>query len=40
MVLANAVLVPYYSAELEAYPVSRFVNRPYNDDKRYVEPVA
>jgi putative SOS response-associated peptidase YedK len=34
------LLVPYYSAELEAYPVSCFVNRPSNDDKWCVEPVA
>lgn len=34
------LLVPYSSEEMEAYPVSRFVNKPSNDDQRCVEPVA
>lgn len=33
-----AMLEPY-SGAMEAYPVSRFVNRPTNDDPRCVEPV-
>ena len=35
-----ALLVPYPPEALEAYPVSRFVNRPGNDDERCVERVA
>jgi putative SOS response-associated peptidase YedK len=31
---------PYSEDEMEAYPVSRFVNRPSNDDERCVESVA
>ncbi len=31
---------PYPSEALEAYPVSRFVNNPSNDDERCVEPAA
>ncbi len=34
------LLTPYPSEALEAYPVSRFVNSPSNDDKRCVEPAA
>jgi putative SOS response-associated peptidase YedK len=34
------LLTPYLADEMEAYPVSRFVNSPSNDDKRCVEPVA
>jgi putative SOS response-associated peptidase YedK len=34
------LLTPYPADEMEAYPVSRFVNSPSNDDKRCVEPVA
>ncbi len=34
------LLVPYDDELLEAYPVSRHVNRPANDDARCVEPVA
>lgn len=34
------LLVPYPSDEMEAYPVSRFVNKPSSDDERCVEPVA
>lgn len=36
----TALLTPYPAEEMEAYPVSRFVNSPSNDDKRCVEPVA
>ena len=35
-----ALLAPYPEAEMEAYPVSRFVNSPSNNDPRCVEPVA
>ena len=31
-------LVPYPDAEMEAYPVSRFVNRPTNDSPECIEP--
>ncbi len=34
------LLKPYPSAELDAYPVSRFVNKPQNDDPRCIEPLA
>lgn len=34
------LLRPYPADEMEAYPVSRFVNRPGNDDERCVERVA
>lgn len=34
------LLRPYPTAAMEAYPVSRFVNRPANDDERCVERVA
>jgi putative SOS response-associated peptidase YedK len=34
------LLVPYPAEEMEAYPVSRHVNRPTNDDERCVEPAA
>ncbi len=34
------LLRPYPDDIMEAYPVSRFVNRPSNDDERCVEPVA
>lgn len=35
-----SLLVPYEGDDLEAYPVSRFVNSPRNNDERCVEPVA
>jgi putative SOS response-associated peptidase YedK len=35
-----ALLVPYPGDDLEAYPVSRFVNSPGNDDPRCIEPAA
>ncbi|MDP8952934.1 MAG: SOS response-associated peptidase [Actinomycetota bacterium] len=34
------LLTPYPSEALEAYPVSRFVNNPSNNDERCVEPAA
>jgi len=34
------LLVPYPGDDLEAYPVSRFVNSPGNDDSRCIEPAA
>ena len=34
------LLEPYSDDVMEAYPVSRFVNNPSNDDERCVEPVA
>ena len=34
------LLVPYPGDDLEAYPVSRFVNSPANDDPRCIEPAA
>ena len=34
------LLQPYPDDVMEAYPVSRFVNNPSNDDERCVEPVA
>ncbi|BBL81025.1 SOS response-associated protein YedK [Rubrobacter xylanophilus DSM 9941] len=36
----DAVLRPYPEEELEAYPVSRLVNSPANDDPRCIEPAA
>ena len=33
------LLKPFPSGEMEAYPVSRFVNKPQNDDPRCVEPL-
>jgi putative SOS response-associated peptidase YedK len=33
------LLHPYTSAEMEAFPVSRFVNSPQNDDPRCIEPL-
>lgn len=36
----TALLVPYPGDDLEAYPVSRFVNSPANNDERCVEPAA
>jgi putative SOS response-associated peptidase YedK len=33
------LLRPYPSAEMMAYPVSLFVNRPQNDDPRCIEPL-
>jgi putative SOS response-associated peptidase YedK len=36
----EAVLRPYPEEELEAYPVSRLVNSPANDDPRCIEPAA
>jgi putative SOS response-associated peptidase YedK len=35
-----ALLAPYPEDEMEAYPVSRFVNSPQNNDPRCVEPAA
>jgi putative SOS response-associated peptidase YedK len=35
-----ALLAPYLEDEMEAYPVSRFVNSPSNNDPRCVEPAA
>lgn len=35
-----SLLVPYAGDDLEAYPVSRFVNSPRNNDERCIEPVA
>ncbi len=34
------LLKPYPSEEMTAYPVSRFVNSPMNDEPRCIEPVA
>ncbi len=34
------LLEPYPSGDMEAYPVSRFVNKPSNDEARCIEPVA
>jgi putative SOS response-associated peptidase YedK len=34
------LLTPYPSEALEAYPVSRFVNNPSNNDERCLEPAA
>jgi putative SOS response-associated peptidase YedK len=36
----TGLLVPYPEDEMEAYPVSRFVNSPSNNDPRCVEPAA
>ena len=36
----TGLLEPYPSEAMEAYPVSRFVNSPSNDDPRCVEPAA
>jgi putative SOS response-associated peptidase YedK len=35
-----SLLAPYPEAEMEAYPVSRFVNSPSNNDPRCIEPAA
>jgi putative SOS response-associated peptidase YedK len=35
-----SLLEPYPGDDLEAYPVSRFVNSPRNNDERCIEPVA
>ncbi len=35
-----SLLVPYADDVMEAYPVSRFVNRPSNNDERCIEPAA
>jgi putative SOS response-associated peptidase YedK len=35
----QSLLQPYSSAEMEAYPVSRWVNSPGNDDPRCIEPL-
>ena len=35
-----ALLTPYPEAGMEAYPVSRFVNSPSNNDPRCIEPAA
>jgi putative SOS response-associated peptidase YedK len=34
------LLRPYPAEEMDAYPVSRFVNKPENDDPRCIEPLA
>lgn len=36
---ARSLLQPCSSDRLEAYPVSRRVNRPQNDDPRCIEPL-
>lgn len=36
----TAMMLPYPDDEMEAYPVSRFVNKPSNNDPRCVEPAA
>jgi putative SOS response-associated peptidase YedK len=36
----TGLLAPYPEEEMEAYPVSRFVNSPSNNDPRCVEPAA
>ena len=36
----TGLLAPYPEDEIEAYPVSRFVNSPSNNDSRCVEPAA
>jgi putative SOS response-associated peptidase YedK len=36
----TGLLAPYPEDEMEAYPVSRFVNSPSNNDSRCVEPAA
>jgi putative SOS response-associated peptidase YedK len=36
----RALLAPYPPEEMEAYPVSRHVNRPTNDDERCIRPAA
>jgi putative SOS response-associated peptidase YedK len=38
--LLQPLLVPYPAEEMEAYPVSRRVNSPDNDDPRCIEPLA
>ncbi|MGH3090014.1 MAG: SOS response-associated peptidase [Rubrobacteraceae bacterium] len=35
-----SMLEPYSGDDLESYPVSRFVNKPSNDDPRCIEPAA
>jgi putative SOS response-associated peptidase YedK len=35
-----AMMEPYPSEGMEAYPVSRFVNKPSNNDPSCVEPVS
>jgi len=37
--LLQPLLHPYSSAEMDAYPVSRWVNSPGNDDPRCIEPL-
>jgi putative SOS response-associated peptidase YedK len=36
----NGLLAPHPEDEMEAYPVSRFVNSPSNNDERCIEPTA
>lgn len=36
----TGLLAPYPEGEMEAYPVSRFVNSPSNNDPRCIEPAA
>jgi putative SOS response-associated peptidase YedK len=36
----TGLLAPYPEDEMEAYPVSRFVNSPQNNDPRCIEPAA
>jgi putative SOS response-associated peptidase YedK len=38
--LLQPLLHPYPAQEMDAYPVSRFVNRPGNDSPQCVEPLA
>jgi putative SOS response-associated peptidase YedK len=35
----QSLLGPYSSDEMDAYPVSRWVNRPHNDDPQCIEPL-
>ncbi len=34
------LMIPYPGDDLQTYPVSRFVNSPYNNDERCIEPAA
>ena len=38
--LLKPLLGPYLAGEMEAYPVSRWVNKPQNDDPRCIEPLV
>ena len=35
----QSLLIPYPGEEMEAYPVSRFVNRPTNDSPECIAPL-